>query len=122
MSFEATPSKSDTPGFFCCKCPAVVWDGQGFHRLQLPRNHSRVVQTSIFAYRSWQANVDFQVLLPDGDPTKVHFQEVAKLVDYVVSYICKGSESQVEEKKKITTMVLHAAIATSDQKDVKRLA
>lgn len=122
QSHEATPGKGDTPGFTCNKYPCVKRDGKGVQRFQLPRNHCRVVQTSLFLCQSWRANVDFQVLLPDGNPSETCFQDISQLVDYVVSYICKGTESQVEEKKQILQLVVNAEVMTSDHYDVKRLA
>ena len=65
----------------------------------MPRNNKRLVQTSLYLASGWRANVDFQILLIPSDDGNVNIKDVACLTDYIVSYMCKGNETQIQEKK-----------------------
>ena len=70
---------------------AVVNDIRGYIKLELPRNHPRIVQTSAFLLQGWRANVDIQLLLYEGDVASTSTSEISQISDYIISYICKGT-------------------------------
>ena len=94
---KVTPDKYDTPGFPLRTEPQLVRDLQGFDRLDLPRNHRRIVASSRWLLQGWKANCDIQVLLYQCDPLHPNPDEIAQVTDYIVAYTCKGNESLVEE-------------------------
>jgi hypothetical protein len=99
-----------------------VHDKRGFNKCELPRNHTQVTQTSSFLVQSWRANCDIQFLMYKTDPTNIHTDDVARVVNYVVAYACKGNETEIEEKKNIASIILATKEESGDKKDVKRLA
>ena len=79
---------------------------QGFDRLDLPRNHRRIVASSRYLLQGWRANCDIQVLLYKCDPMHPNPDEIARVTDYIVAYACKGNEAAVEEKKQMKALTL----------------
>ena len=47
----------------------------------------------MFLVQGWRANVDIQLLLYNDDITKTTASDVAQISDYIISYICRGSET-----------------------------
>ena len=86
-----------------------------------PRSR-RIVQTSLQLAQSWRANCDFQFLYYESDPSDPDANDIAKVIDYIVSYVCKGIETLQEEREHNKDLVLVAKEKTSCPKDVKRLA
>ena len=119
---EKTPQKADTPGFPLSCTPSIVQDIRGFKRLQLPRNHQRIAQTSLLLSQSWRANCDVQILLYDSNPLHPDPEDVARATDYIVAYACKGVETLQEEKRQMIDLILRAHESFSDKTDVQRLA
>lgn len=103
---EMTIGKGDTPGFQLRDKPEIIHDPRGFDRLELPRNHQRVIQTSLDLCQSWRANCDIQILLYDSDPDDPDPFEIARVTDYVVAYQCKGNSSLREEKEQIRALIM----------------
>ena len=103
---EATYGKADTPGFITCSSPSIVDDSRGFKKLLLPRNHQRIIQTSIDQLQSWQGNCDAALLLYDTDPDNPDPSEISKGTDYVVSYQCKAIESLKQEWKQMQSLIM----------------
>ena len=97
---EKTPGHADTNGFECIREAKIVQDERGFAKLELPRNNKKLVQTSLYLSSGWRANVDFQILLISADDGSVNIKDIARLTDYIVSYMCKGNQTQIQEKKK----------------------
>src|SRR6478735_3014231 len=95
---EETPNKCDKPGFPLRTEPKLVHDLRGFDRLDLPRNHRRIVASSRYLLQGWRANCDIQVLLYECDPMHPNPDEIARLTDYIVAYACKGNGSALEER------------------------
>jgi hypothetical protein len=79
---------------------------RSFKELQMPRNHSRLNQTSINALQAWRANCDVKVLIYDTDPGNPDPAEIAKVTDYVVAYACKGNETLAVERKYVKDFTL----------------
>jgi hypothetical protein len=97
----------DTPGFPPCDNPKIAIDHRKTRRLYMPRNHSRVNQTSTELLRSWRANCDIQLLIYNCDPKKLDISEIARVTDYIVAYSCKGNltmKEELEQNKKIIMM------------------
>ena len=88
----------------------------------MPRNNKKVIQTSLYLATSWRANVDFQILLIPSDDGIVSIKDIARLTDYIVSYMCKGNETQIQEKKNMTNVIMESVPNTGDIKDVKQMA
>lgn len=103
---EKTPGKADTPGYELRTDAALVQDRRGFVRLELPRNHNRVTQSSLDVLQAWRANCDIQPILYNSDPDCPDPSDVAKVTDYVVAYACKGNASLAEEKQQIKTVIM----------------
>jgi hypothetical protein len=119
---ECTPGKGDTPGFKLREKPAIVPDKRGFRRIELTRNHKRVVQSSLDLLRSWRGNCDFQILLYDCDPNTPDPSEIARVTDYVVAYACKGNQRLVDEKKELKSLILKMSDDTGTRHDVIKLS
>jgi hypothetical protein len=72
--------------------------------------------------RGWRGNCDIQLLIYKSSPDEVDVSDITRVTNYVVSYACKGSESVVEEKKQMATIVRAAQEKEGDVRDVTRLA
>ena len=83
---EETPNMCDTPGFLLRIEPKLVRDLRGFDRLDLPRNHRRIVATSKWLVQSWRVNCDIQPLLYASDPLYPNPNEIARVTDYIAAY------------------------------------
>ena len=85
---EETPDMCNTPGFPLRTEPKLVRDLRGFDRLDLPRNHRRIVASSRWLLQGWRANCDIQVLLYGCDPMHPNSDEIARVSNYIVAYAC----------------------------------
>ena len=119
---ETVAFSNNTPGFPSCVEPSIVQDIRGFKKLQMPRNHPRIMQTSLRCVRSWRANCDVQILLYDSDPLNPSPADIAKATDYIVGYACKGNESLKTEKLHMTSLILQSHEVAGDDSDVIRVA
>ena len=119
---EHTKGKCDTPGFPLSSKPSIVKDIRGFKRLDLPRNHPRITQTSMVLSQSWRANCDIQILIYDSDPQNPDASDVARATDYIVAYACKGIETIQEEKQQMISLVLQSKETLASKADVQQLA
>jgi hypothetical protein len=119
---EATAGEADTPGFELRDGPAIVSDKRGFQRLEVTRNHDRVVQSSLDMLRSWRGNCDFQIMIYDCDPNTPDPSEIARVTDYVVAYACKGNQRLLDEKKQLKSLILSMSDDTGTKHDVVKLA
>ena len=112
----------DTPGFFQIDKPAIVRDHRGFDRVDLKRNNSNVVQASSFLCQGWRGNCDIQYLLYLSDTDDIDASEICRVTNYIVSYSCKGSETEVEEKNGLKHIISAAQEEYGDSRDVKKVA
>ena len=94
-----------TPGMATRSVPGIVKDSKDIKRLCMPRNSTRMNQTSMTALKSWRANCDVQLIIYDSDPVHPDLNEIAKITDYVVSYTCKGNVRQSTEKNLMKDLV-----------------
>lgn len=91
-------------------------------KLFMPRNHSRVTQTSKDMLCSWRANCDIQILVYDSDPDNPDVKEISRVTDYVVGYTCKGGTTLQEERETNKSLVMKMQETTGDSHDLKALA
>lgn len=78
--------------------PSVENDHRQTLRLNQPRNHKRVTQSSLDVLQSWRANCDLQILIYTSDPEHPDPDDIARVTDYVVGYACKGNKTLKEER------------------------
>ena len=72
--------------------------------------------------QGWRANVDIQFLLYDGTLDKTSVAEISQISDYIISYVCKGTETSVQEKNRMKDVILNSSECTGDISDVKRIS
>ena len=111
----------DTPGFAMQEKPSIEICRKA-KKLILPRNHSRVTQSSIDMLRSWRGNCDIQMLIYDSSPHNIDTQEISRVTDYVVGYIGKGNSTLLEEKETNKQLIMKAEEMTGDDNDLKRVS
>jgi hypothetical protein len=116
---EESAFKCNTPGFPFKSSNTVCRDIRGYSRIDLRRvQNRRTLQSSMHALQSWRANCDVQVLLYDTDPTNPDALELAKVVDYIVGYTCKNTESMTEERQRLKSFVLSIADECTDVSEI----
>ena len=71
--------------------PEIVEDHNGAPRLEMPRDHPRVVQHSRYQLQSWRANGDVSLILSNSPPDNPSTDDIIAIIDYVCSYACKDS-------------------------------
>jgi len=118
---EATKGECDTPGFELNKTPIIKKDHKGITKLFLPRNNSRLVQSSSFVLQSWRGNCDLQALLYNCSASNPDVGEIAQVIDYIIAYSCKGNSTLGEELAQTKNLVMGSIDLTGDIQDVTRL-
>ena len=119
---EVTAGECNTPGFKIRKEPCIVRDLRGFDRVDMPRNHRRITQCATYVAQGWRGNCDIQYLIYTSDPDNIDASDVSRVTNYVVSYSCKGSETEMEQKLSMKDLILAAKEEEGDIKDVRRIA
>jgi hypothetical protein len=119
---ENTYGKCDTPGFPLRKKPAIIRDPRGFDRVDMPRNNPWIVQASSFLCQGWRGNCDIQYLLYKSDSDDLDVSDITRVTNYVVSYSCKGNETEIQEKSALKAIVLAAETEHGDNRDLRKLA
>jgi hypothetical protein len=61
-------------------------------------------------------------LLYKSESDKIDASDVSRVTNYIVSYACKGNETEVEEKMALKDIVLASQTEFGDERDVKKLA
>jgi hypothetical protein len=56
--------------------------------------------------QSWRANCDIQIFLYQSDPNNPNLDEIAAVTDYIVSYTCKGNETNTATTTKKARLVV----------------
>ena len=72
--------------------PEIVDDHNGAPRLEMPRDHPRMVQHSRYQMQSWRANGDVSLILSNSSPDNPSTDDIIAIIDYVCGYACKDSE------------------------------
>ena len=80
------------PGKKIYRNPEIVEGDNGAPRLEMPRDHPRVVQHSRYKLQSWRANGDVSLILSNSPPDNPSTDDVIAIIDYVCGYACKDSE------------------------------
>jgi hypothetical protein len=111
----------DTPGFPLRDQPEVIREDGKHLKLYMPRNHSRLNQTSKDIIQSWRANCDIQILIYESDPDNPNVKEIARVTDYVVSYNTKGNSTWLEEVTTSKSIILNTEPFTEDKHDLQRV-
>ena len=75
--------------------PVLFRHSKGHWVLELARNHPRILQEPMDLVKLWGANMDLQPILTLTRPADPDM-DVWSVVDYVVSYDCKGNASPAE--------------------------
>jgi hypothetical protein len=119
---ERTYGKCDTPGFILRDDPVIFKDLRGFDQVDVPRNNHSIVQASSFLCQGWRGNCDIQYLIYRYDGDEIDVGDISRVTNYVVSYSCKGNESEIQEKLSLKSIILRAEIDHGDQRDVTKLA
>ena len=117
---EVTKDMCDTSGFSLHSEPTIDKQG-GKTALQMPRNHSRLLQSSVVAAQSWRANQDVSVIMYKSDPNEPDVQEIARMTEYIVSYACKGNATHKEEVQMSKALIQNYVETTDDKNDVSRM-
>lgn len=73
--------------------PEIVKDSNGASRLELTRDHPRVVQHSRYQLQAWRANGDVSLILSNSPPDTPSADEIIAVTDYVCGYACKDNEA-----------------------------
>jgi hypothetical protein len=85
----------------------------------MPRNNSRINQTSTNLLQSWRGNCDVQILIYDSSPDEFDLKEISRVTDYVVAYSCKGNYTLRQESEMMKRMILGMEDSTGDTMEIK---
>ena len=80
------------PGKKLHREPEIANDHNGAPRLEMPRDHPRVIQHSSYQLQSWRANGDVSLILSNSSPENPSADDIIAIIDYVCGYACKDSE------------------------------
>jgi hypothetical protein len=119
---EESFGKCNTPGFPESTTAVINRDIRGFDRVDMPRNNRSITQASKYLCQGWRGNCDIQYLLYKSESDKIDASDVSRVTNYIVSYACKGNETEVEEKMALKDIVLASQTEFGDERDVKKLA
>ena len=59
-------------------------------------NSKRFLQSEMITLQSWRANCDVKLLIYETDPSYPDMNEISSVIDYIVSYTCKGHLTQLK--------------------------
>ena len=88
----------------------------------MPRNNRFVTQSSTFLCQGWRGNCDLQYLLYSSDGDEVDVSDITRVTNYVVSYSCKGNETEIQEKGGLKGIIMASQVEHGDDRDLKKLA
>ena len=103
------------PGKKVHSYPEIVEDHNGAPRLEMPRDHPRVVQHSRYQLQSWRANGDVSLILSNSPPDNPSTDDIIAIIDYVCGYACKDSEPTGATADLFKDMVNAVDAADADQ-------
>ena len=72
--------------------PAIVKDKNGSMRMEMVRDHPRLVQHSSIHTQAWRANGDISLILSRSNPLTPSIADILPVEKYVTGYACKGNE------------------------------
>jgi hypothetical protein len=88
----------------------------------MPRNNQRVVQASSFLCQGWHGNCDIQYLLYSSESDEIDVSDITRVTIYVVSYLCKGNKTEIQEKAGLKSIIMAAQVEHGNDRDLKKLA
>ena len=118
---EATCGMCNTPGFELKENPELLFDHRGYYRINLPRNHQRLVQSSTILVQSTRANGDVSPLLYEFDPMSPNPGECNKVVGYTVDYATKSTETERETKIQMGVLIKSEEATMGGKWDITRV-
>ena len=77
--------------------PEIV-DHNGAPHLEMPRDHTNVVQHSRYQLQSWRANGDVSLILSNSPPDNPSTDDIKAIIDYVCGY--HGMKMEIYAKLK----------------------
>ena len=95
---EDAEGSGKTSGFCKRTDNEIVEDKRKFKKLEMKRNHTRFLQTSIVTLQAWRGNCDIQILIYESEPHYPDCEEIAQVTDYIVGYATKGNVTLKVEK------------------------
>jgi hypothetical protein len=98
---EYPAASGKTPGWEITSKDLIIEVLRGFKKLSLKRNHPRLLQTSLYCLQAWRANCDVSIMIYNSDPAFPDLAEIAEVIDYVVSYACKGNIAYSLEREQL---------------------
>ena len=72
--------------------PAIVRDKNKSMRLEMPRDHPRLIQNSRLHTQGWRANGDISIIFSKSDPANPSSDEILATEKYITVYACKGNQ------------------------------
>jgi hypothetical protein len=103
---EFNDGMCDTPGFKLRQEAKITRDERNFLKLEMKRNHLRLIQTPLHVLRAWRGNCDVKVLLYSSSSGEPNPEEIVNVTDYVVAYACKGNERIAVEREILKDFIL----------------
>ena len=82
----------EKPGKEVRDAPAIVKDKNGSFRLEMTRDHPRMVQHSRIHTQAWRANGDISLILSKSNPAFPDVSDILPVEKYVTGYACKGNQ------------------------------
>ena len=110
-----------SPGKKLRNDPEVMGDHNGAPRLEMPRDHPRLVQHSRYQTQSWRANGDASLILSSSPPDNPSTDYVIAIIDYVCGYACKDSEATGATADLFKDMVNAVDATDADQVTAKSM-
>ena len=96
----------ETPGFQLHTFDEINDDPRGFKVLNLKRTNSRrFMQSEMNTLQSWRENCDIKILIYETNPYHPDINEISSVIDYIVSYTCKGHITKMKEKEMIIKLI-----------------
>ena len=71
--------------------PAIVHDKNDSLRLEMKRDHPRMVHHSSIHTQAWRANGDVRLIISKSHPSSPATSEITAVEKYVLVYTCKGN-------------------------------
>jgi hypothetical protein len=71
---------------------------------------------------SWRANCDLQILIYETDPLNPNPEEITRVVDYIVGYVCKGNHTFEQQKDQLQSLINASQQGVTDKQDLIKLS
>ena len=108
----------EEPGKPLREKPAIIKDLNGSKRLEMKRDHPRMVQISAPVLESWRANCDISLILSESDPKNPSTRDIIPVSKYLTEYVGKGMEGSGALGDVLASVAADANPETSCAKNV----